>query len=70
VAPSPGPAHVARGVRRLASEPASDRSAIASALESVDALTAELCSDPIGASLRSSAHALSQSRTPVDFGAL
>src|SRR5438128_2563268 len=33
-------------VRLLASEPASDRTAIASALESVDALTAELGSDP------------------------
>jgi hypothetical protein len=33
-------------VRLLASEPASDRTAIESALESVDALTAELGSDP------------------------
>src|SRR5713101_3853633 len=33
-------------VRLLASEPASDRAAIESALESLDALTAELGSDP------------------------
>src|SRR5437762_2902249 len=41
-------------VRLLASEPAPDRTAIESALESLDALTAPIL---IGASLRSSAHA-------------